>query len=117
MKPVLKLFVNHKRNITKYRALSKQQQVLAVAGSSSVATLDNATSYSTWFANKRVWFAEDSARVDTSSSRSSRQQTTTKTPPEAVGWSQKAASAIALSGFVALGAFMVHQVVATTQRK
>lgn len=97
MKPVLKQFVSHRRNVQKWKRVAKQQPI-PVNGASQ-----DSPSYSAWFANKRVWFADD--KKPAQSRRSSKKAA-------AAGWTQKATTALAYTGFVALGAFMVQQYVA-----
>lgn len=103
MKPVLKQFVTHRRNVQKWKRVAKQQPPLVTDKEADT------TSYSAWFANKRVWFADD--RRPTQSRRTSEKATAT------VGWSQKTTTALAYTGFVALGAFMAHQYYVSGQRK
>jgi hypothetical protein len=110
MKAVLKQFVSHRRNIQKYKRVCKQVQANLVNKHSNNNSDNYATSYSTWFANKRVWFADDSSkRSRAAASSSNSKDASSTTPAAAAGWTQTAATLVAYTGFVALGAFMVHQ--------
>jgi hypothetical protein len=116
MKPVLKQFVGHKRNITKYRQVARQPMTTSpsTAATATVGKDDDSKSYSTWFANKRVWFADDAAKQLQESKATDNAD---KAKTRSAVWTQAAASAVAYTGFVALGAFVVHQMVMSSRRK
>ncbi|GKY90892.1 hypothetical protein MPSEU_000062000 [Mayamaea pseudoterrestris] len=121
MKPVLRQFVSHKRNVTKYRMMAKMQKEAALSSNASLSNNHNdSSSYSKWFANKRVWFADDGVaranKQQNSNSSGSRANGGAAHGESRAGWSQTVTSAVAYTGFVALGALMVHQIVMSRRK-